>query len=74
MVPRRLHADATHPAITAAEVRTTTRNILGLTRLVDAATELAKHGFNMNAVVAGRRLAKFKFPGDAVASFVAKRT
>jgi hypothetical protein len=67
-------ADATHPAITTAEVRTVARNVLGLTRLVDATTELTKHGFRLNECVGGRRLAKFKFPGDAVASFVAKRT
>ena len=65
-------ADETHPAITAAEVRTETRNALGFTRLVDATTELTKLGFNLNAVVGGRRLVKFKFPGHATASFVAK--
>jgi hypothetical protein len=66
-------ADATHPAITSAEVRTMTRNALGLTRRVDATTELVKHGFRLDECVGGRRLAKFKFPGDAAASYVAKR-
>jgi len=65
--------DVEHEALTPQQVRQMTMEKLCLRRHADATTELKKLGFNMEARISSTvRGVKFKFPGAAMASFVAR--
>ena len=68
-------ADSEHEALQPHQVRQMTLEKLGLRRMADAATELKKEGFNLDARDASgkSRCVRFKFPETTKAVPVARK-